>query len=265
MRRALAPVLLAVACTTSGSGAIDSTGPASDTKVPSAVAQPSADSSREIYIDHVSPTNPVGVAGRARTFENTVQVRVRDVRGAVVAEEFTTSLGEMGHHNPYSAELWIVRDPGPRVTVEAFEYSAKDGSERSLTSMVVPYDLARMQVTLMLPVGDDCATTQAFTRVVPKAVAVARLLVEALVAGAVSAEKAAGASSPPFPRGSAVNSVVLRGGTVTVDFNERVQNVGGSCAATSIRHAVTRTLQRLPTVREVVITAAGSERLALQP
>jgi hypothetical protein len=259
-----ATLLPIVSCVSSDSRAIDSVSTLSDTNALAAAPQPSPGGSLEIYIDSVLPTNPLVVSGRARTFENTVQLRVRDAGGDIVAEEFTTSAGEMGHHNPYTAQLWIARDPGPRVTVEAFEYSANDGSVRSLTSKVVPYDIARMQVTLILPVGDDCTTTRAFTRVVPKSVAVARLLAEALVAGPDSAEKAAGAVSP-FPRGSDVNSVVLRDGVLTVDFNERLQNIGGSCAATAIRQSVTRTLQRLPAVQRVVITAGGSEKLALQP
>ncbi|MEX2153865.1 MAG: Gmad2 immunoglobulin-like domain-containing protein [Gemmatimonadaceae bacterium] len=254
MKLLWATLLSVVSCVSSGSDAVD-TAKSSDT---------GATSSREIYIDSVVPTNPLVVSGRARTFENTVQVRVRDAEGDVITEEYTTSVGEMGHHNPYSAQLWIARDPGPRVTVEAFEYSAKDGSVRSLTSTVLPYDVARMQVTLLFPVGDDCTSTRAFTRAVPKSAAVARLIVEALVAGPDSSEKAAGAVSP-FPRGSDMNSVVLRDGVLTVDFNERLQNVGGSCAATAIRQSVTHTLQRLPAVKRVVITAAGSEKLALQP
>jgi spore germination protein GerM len=121
-----------------------------------------------------------------------------------------------------------------------------------------------MQVTLELPVGNDCVETRAFTRLVPASRAVARVLVDALIAGPVAAERTAGAASP-FPPGSEVNSVVLRDGVLTVDFNERLRNVGGSCAATAIRQSVTRTLERLPAVKRVVITAAGSERLALQP
>ena len=220
---------------------------------------------REIYIDSVTGTNPLTVFGRARTFENTVQVRARDATGRDIIEVFTTSAGEMGHHNPFSAQLWISRDPGPRVTVEAFEYSANDGSVRSLINREVPYAVDRTQVTLMFPVdGNDCTVTRAFARTVPKAVAISRLLVEALVAGPDSTEQGAGARSP-FPKGSRVQSVGLRDGTLTVDFNERLQNVGGSCAASAIRESVTQTLRRLPTVQRVVITAGGSERLALQP
>jgi hypothetical protein len=211
----------------------------------------------------VTPGNPLIVYGRARTFENTVQVRVRDGRDAVISEVFETSVGEMGHHNPFVARVWLTRDPGHSVTVEAFEYSAKDGSVRSLTAKQVTVPPARMRLQLMFAT-DACARTAAFTRELPRAVAIARLLVEALVAGPTPEEKSAGATAP-FPVGSRVNSVLLRGGELTVDFNERLQNVGGSCAAEAIRASVTQTLEQLPAVRRVVITAGGSRPLALQP
>lgn len=220
---------------------------------------------REIYIDSVRPTNPIVVFGRSRTFENTVNVIARDEAGRVISETFTTSVGEMGpKHNPYSAELWIVRDPGSRVTVEAFEYSAENGSVRSLTDTLLPYDMERVNVRLYLPVGDSCTETRPFTRTVPKSVGLARLLMEALAAGPNDAERSAGAASV-FPKWSRVKGVVLRDGTATVDFSERLQNVGGACAATAIRASVTRTLMSLPAVKRVVITAGGSEALALQP
>ena len=251
-------------CTSSERAVIDSSSVSSNTGATSALPEPKGSAALEIYIDSVVPANPLVVSGRARTFENTVQVRARDADGNIIAAEHVTSVGEMGHHNPYTAQLWVARDPGPRLKVEAFEYSAADGTVRSLTSRVVPYDVARTRMTLDLPVGNDCVETRAFTRLVPKSVGVARLLVEALIAGPDAAEKAAGAVSP-FPQGSDVNSVVLRDGVLTVDFNERLQNVGGSCAASAIRQSITRTLARLPTVKRVVISASGSEKLALQP
>lgn len=196
------------------------------------------DSSREIYIDSVAPGNPLVVRGRARTFENTVQVLARDTAGATVMETFETSVGEMGKHNPFEARVWLVRDPGSRVTVEAFEYSANDGSVRSLVSRTVPIPGPRFRATLMFPTS-ECTTVKAFERAVPRSAGVAQLLAHMLVAGPTGEEKAAGATSP-FPAGSRVRSVVLRGGVVTVDFNERLQNVGGSCAAQAIRTAVRR-------------------------
>jgi hypothetical protein len=228
---------------------------------PATVATPAP--AQEIYIDSVAGTNPLIVKGRARTFENTVQVRARDAKGAIIVETFETSVGEMGHHNPFTGELWLVRDPGSHVTVESFEYSAMDGSVRSLTARRVDIPAERMGLTLMLPTT-ECTRTMAFTRQVPRTVATARLLMEMLVAGPDSSETAAGATAV-FPRGAHVKSVVLRNGELTVDFNERLQNVGGACAAQAIRASVEQTLSRLPAVKRVVITAAGSRELALQP
>ena len=218
---------------------------------------------REIYIDSVKGTNPLTVYGRARTFENTVQVRVRDAAGRLIAERYTTSNGEMGHHNPFARDVWLTRDPGARVIVEAFEYSAKDGSVRSLTADTIGYRNGSTTLNLVFPTT-DCTVTSTFTRTAPRTVALARLLMEALVEGPTNAEQSSGARSP-FPRGAAVNSVILRGGEITVDFNERLQNVGGACAAQGIRAAVTQTLRRLPAVTSVVITAGGSRDQALQP
>lgn len=240
--------------------------PARDSSVaaqPPAPATTRDTSAREIYIDSVLAGNPLVVHGRARTFENTVQVRARDARGAEMTEIFTTSTGEMGHHNPFTADVWLTRDPGASVTIEAFEYSAKDGSVRSLTAAPVPVGSARTRITLAFATS-DCTVTKDFTRDVPATVAVARLLVEALVAGPTAEEKAAGAASV-FPAGARVRSVNLRNGQLTVDFNERLQNVGGACAAQAIRTSVTRTLERLPSVTSVVISAFGSTAQALQP
>lgn len=197
--------------------------------------------------------NPVVVTGRARTFENQVVLRARDARGTLITETYTTGTGEIGTHGPYRGTIWLTRDPGASLHVDALEYSARDGSERSLVSVTRPFDVETVDVRLYLP-NADCTGVVAHTRRVPKSIAMARLLVEMLMA-----------EPAPFPKGSGVESVNLRDGTLTVDFNERLQNVGGSCAAQMIRQSVTRTLQQLPSVQKVVITAGGSEALALQP
>jgi len=225
--------------------------------------EPPESPQKEIVIDTVTVANPLIVKGRARTFENAVSVRVLDSAGKLVVEDHGTSVGEMGQHNPFTVEVWLPRDPGAEVTVEAFEYSAKDGSVQSLARRKVAYDIKPVDVALTFPVG-DCTNLRSFQRHIPKSTAMARLLVEALLAGPTSQEKASGATSV-FPQGSDVRSVILRNGELTVDLNERLQNVGGSCAALAIRDSLTRTLRQLPTVRSVVITANGERDLALQP
>jgi hypothetical protein len=218
---------------------------------------------KEITIENVEVGNPVTIAGRARTFENNVVLRARDAKGVLITEGFTTANGDMGHHNPYRGSLFLTRHPGNRIIVEAVEYSAKDGSERSLVRTERPFAVETVNARLFFP-DQTCTGVKPYTRRIPKTVSMARLLVEALIAGPIAAEKQSGAAAP-FPKGSVVQSVNLRAGTLTVDFNERLRNVGGSCQAQMIRAAVTQTLGALPTVKKVVITAGGSEALALQP
>jgi hypothetical protein len=230
---------------------------------PSAREPEQAATRPEIQIERVEGKNPVLVQGDARTFENTVSLRLRDATGALLQETFTTSVGEMGQHNPYEASLWVTRDPGPQITVEVFEHSANDGSIRSLARRTLPYDVERVPIQLFFPVG-DCTKIQPFRRTVPKSVAMARLLLEALLAGPTAEETKRGASGV-FPRGAAIRSVVLRGDELQVDFNERLTNVGGSCTAQAIRDTVTRTLLQLPSIKRVRISARGNVEQALQP
>lgn len=131
---------LAVSC---GASARDVPAQRDTTAPPVSVAEQSDTTPREIYIDSVVGRNPVFVYGRARTFENNVQVRIRSATGDSVTQRFTTSNGEMGRHNPFRIALPIERDPGPRIIVEAFEYSAKDGSIRSLVAREVAYSFSR--------------------------------------------------------------------------------------------------------------------------
>jgi hypothetical protein len=220
-------------------------------------------SPENITIEQVTIANPLVVTGRARTFENHVSLRARAADGTVIAEGFTVSTGEMGHHNPYSGSLWLTREPGAKLVVEALEYSARDGAETNLTRVDKPFDVQPIDAVLYFA-DANCTGVKPYTRRIPKSISLARLLVEALVQGPTAAERTRGANVS-FPEGSAVQSLILRDGVVTVDFNERLQNVGGSCRAQMIRAAVTETLKRLPAVKQVVITAGGSEKLALQP
>ncbi len=272
-----------VACAQQPAPATDSSTPAAETSTPAAgqpaspgtsapEPRPPADTgtivdvveeAKEITIENVELGNPLTISGRARTFENNVVLRARDANGALITEGFTTANGDMGHHNPYKGSLFLTRHPGNRIIVEALEYSAKDGSERSLVRAERPFAVQTVDARLFFP-DQSCTGVKPCTRRIPKTVSMARLLVEALIAGPTAAEKQKGAAAP-FPKGSAVQSVNLRDGTLTVDFNERLRNVGGSCQAQMIRAAVTETLGALPTVKKVVITAGGSEALALQP
>ena len=213
-------------------------------------------------------TNPFTVEGTARTFENNVVVEVLDEEGDRILQTSTTARGELGSFNPWKTELWLTSWPGKAVTVRALEHSAKDGSVRSLAAVTLDNGIEQREITLYLPnerrSPNDCSVVHPVSHVVPASIGMARLLVESLLSGPTRFEQAQGFTSP-FPPGARVESIAVDGSTVTVDFSAAMQNVGGSCRVQAIRAAIERTLEELPNVDRVRITAGGSEELALQP
>lgn len=211
-------------------------------------------------------TNPVHIEGLARTFENNVSIRIVGTDGREIESTFTTARGEMGSFNPYSLDFWLTRDPGRDFSIQAVEYSAKDGKPRLLDSVAVKNDIEAIEVKLFFPRSDgtDCLRVEAVTRRIPKSVAMARLLIEALMRGPTQDEMTGGVTNP-MPKGATLGSVTMDGSTAVVDFSAGMSNVGGSCRAQAIRASIETTLRALPTVTRVRILAAGDEATALQP
>lgn len=213
-------------------------------------------------------SNPLRISGTARTFENHVSVRLRDEEGQIIARSFTTARGDPGTFNPWEVEVFMTSWPGRRVIVEAFDVSAKDGSEQSLVKASAPLAVEPRELELYFHdpkrAPNDCSQVFPVKRRAPSSVSLARLVVEALIAGPLPFEAGEPATSQ-FPRGSRVRGITIKSGVATVDFSEELRNVGGSCRAQAIRASVERSLKAIPGITRVVITAGGSEELALQP
>jgi hypothetical protein len=232
-----------------------------------------AGTARDVIIDRPATgsafaSNPLRLEGRARTFENNVTLELRDEAGVPILTSWATATGEMGELSPWSAELWVTNWPGAELTIRAADYSAEDGSLRSVDEVRLRNESESREVTLYFPhmgkSGGDCARVYPVNRRVPASISMARLLTEALMQGPTESEKAGGFSFD-FPRSGRVESIALRDGTLTIDFTSDLQNVGGSCRVQAIRASIEETMLRLPTVDRVRILAGGSEELALQP
>ena len=80
------------------------------------------------------------IRGQARVFENQLNIRLRDaVSGETLKEDNIMALApEVGTFGPWSYELNLngIRE-GKRLLIEAFDYSAKDGSIENLVSVPV--------------------------------------------------------------------------------------------------------------------------------
>jgi len=73
-------------------------------------------------------TSPVTIAGNADVFEATVNIRVLDGNGEVIAESFTMATCGTGCRGDFSTQVDVPIDAEQPGTIQVFEYSAKDGS-----------------------------------------------------------------------------------------------------------------------------------------
>lgn len=210
-------------------------------------------------VDEAIRSNPFTLSGTARTFENNVSLRILDGDGKVILHTYATATGELGNFNPWKREILLSSHPGDKVTLEAFESSAKDGSVQSLVSRTMSFDVPVREVTLFVHdprrAPNDCTRVFPVQHELPATQAISRALVEALMRSPDS----------PFPPGGELRRIALRDGVLSIDFNERLQSVGGACRAQAIRASLERTLGDLPGVDRIEITAMGSSTEALQP
>ncbi|HEX21775.1 MAG TPA: hypothetical protein ENH19_03895 [Actinobacteria bacterium] len=107
---------------------------------------PTVNSATSPNMDVIAPAsgatilNPVVVAGNAVAFENTFQVRIKDGNGAVIKEVTTmTNAPDMGQFGNFSVSISFPTPSTPTGTIEAFEYSAKDGTVTNLTVIPVKF------------------------------------------------------------------------------------------------------------------------------
>lgn len=94
----------------------------------------------ESHTENDTIVSPVTVSGKARTFENTVNVRIKDASGKELAESFTTATGEMGQHSDFSAVIEFDKGTAKTGAIEAFQYSAKDGTEIDKVTVPVTFN-----------------------------------------------------------------------------------------------------------------------------
>jgi hypothetical protein len=87
-----------------------------------------------------SVTSPLPVSGRARAFENTVNIRLTNADGQILAETFATADGDLGDFGKFSAMLEFAATSSGQGTLEVFQISAEDGSEQDRVVVPVNFD-----------------------------------------------------------------------------------------------------------------------------
>lgn len=248
------------------------------TVTPSVSASVSSTPAQELNVVITSPeagesvSNPITVKGKARVFENTFAYALKDANGKKLFESFAmTDAKDAGLFGNFTVKIPVPVGATADLFVEAFEYSAKDGSVINLSR--VPVKLATQETMKVKAFYNNnkldpdltCTVSFPVEREVPKTQETAFISLTELLKGPTDAEKKNGYSTS-IPNNVRINSVVIRYGTAYADFDYTLQNeVGGSCRVGSIRSQIENTLKQFSSVKKVVISIDGRTDDILQP
>jgi hypothetical protein len=209
------------------------------------------------------------IVGTARTFENNVVYRVRDLASnQIIATGFGTATGEMGQFSPFTITVKPKKGGGvqypTRALIEVFENSAKDGSEINMVQIPVrigvgadePNAIEVFFSNAQKGSNTDCHRVFSLPRSIPQTQALATVAMNRLLAGPTSEERAQGYSTQ-IPAGTKLNRITIESGVARVDFSQEMATAAGACRVTAIRSQIERTLRQFSTVKNVAITVNG--------
>ncbi|MBI4127756.1 MAG: GerMN domain-containing protein [Parcubacteria group bacterium] len=250
-----------------------SQGPAS-TNVPTPTA--TATSQTNIQVFSPTPSQQVGlplvVTGQARVFENTFSIRLKDQDGTELVEVVAMANSpDIGQFGPFSVSINYPAPQGTTGTLEAFQYSAQDGSE--IDKVIVPVkfaDIASDMVNVYFSregdsLENECNAIHAVARRIPKTEAVARAALEELLKGTTVTDAKTGYISN-INSGVNLQSITIENGVAKVDLDDALEfQVGGSCRVAAIRSQIENTLKQFSTVKSVIISINGRTEDILQP
>lgn len=241
----------------------------------SATTSPSPTSEPNIIIlspmDGEQVINPIHVTGKARVFEATFAYRLKDTNGKLLYEGWGMTTGSsVPDYGDFDFKIGVLVGATKDLTVEVFEYSAKDGSVINLDSVKV--QLANMETSKVkiyfsnnkLDPAISCTKVFPIEREIFKTQEVGFLAIFELLRGVLPSESKDYQSS--IPKGTGLNSLIIRDGTAYADFNHVLEmDGGGSCHVQAIRAQITETLKQFPTVKNVIISVNGRTEDILQP
>ena len=222
---------------------------------------------------HATVSGSVLIRGAARVFENQFLVQLVDASGKVLAQESAYAHApDAGQYGDFAVTLEIPLSASGTLSVKAFDPSPKDGSplgfvEVPLTATSSGSKTMAVKVFWGAP-GDnqtDCTAVVPLERTVAATSSVARVALEALLAGPTDAERADGYFSS-IPSGVHVQKLSIVNGVAYADFDQTLDRaVGGSCRVAAIRAQITKTLTQFSSVDSVVISIDGRTGDILQP
>jgi len=212
---------------------------------------------------------PLVITGSARVFESTLNYRLLDTNGTVLASgNVMTAAPDVGMFGDFTITTSYDAPTGATGTVEVFDYSAKDGAVIDLVSFPVAFPAMETMTVKTFWTNTEssglCGSVTATERRVAQSVATGYAALTELLAGPNTPETAAQLATS-IPEFVAVKSLTINDGVAKVEFTRSLET-GGSCRVASIRAQIEETLKQFPTVTSVIISTEGrSPAESLQP
>lgn len=214
------------------------------------------------------------VNGIARVFENQFSIELDTASGsAIVGAHVYARAADAGQYGNFSATFPIPASMANKhLTVRAFDASLRDGSELGeiRVPVVIGTSTAAGQETSadvfwsMASNGNNCGIVFPAARAFSSTSSIARATIASLLSGPTDAERAMGYFSA-IPEAVRLQKIVINNGVAFVDFNEALNQVGGSCRVAAIASQITNTLLQFPSVKKVAISIDGRTGDILQP
>lgn len=212
--------------------------------------------------------------GIARVFENQFNVRIVANGKKEFEKGVMANAPDAGLYGSYETKINIaglgIKD-GEEFTLEAFDYSAKDGSEIDKVVVSLKYKISETTKVKIyfnnnkLDPEISCNKVFPVEREVSKTVAVAKAALEQLLEGPTETERNQQYLTS-INSGVKIQKLIIENNIAKVDFDETLEKaVGGSCRVSAIRAQITETLKQFPTIKSVIISINGRTEDVLQP
>ncbi len=217
--------------------------------------------------------SPFTISGRARVPEGTVLVYVSDANDVVLATTTTQASDASPLWGTYSTEINFPTPSTSQGFLGVYVQNPDTGAEQNVIKIPIrfaEYQLPIVQVFFSNIQRDpnllSCDVVYSTTREVAQPEQRVMTALTQLLAGPTEDESKEGFISSLPETGVVVNSINLKDGVFTVDFNQALQaGVAGSCRVQAIRAQITQTLLQFDGVTDVVISVEGKSEAILQP
>lgn len=224
--------------------------------------------------EEVVSSPSIVVSGIARVFENSLMIRIRSAENEVLIEEpIMADAPDAGQYGDFNYTFTLSKNvlPNEKLFIDAFEYSAKDGTQINTTTVAI-YVTHYQTTTIKTYFSNNkldpqisCTAVFEVQRVIPYTQAVGTAALEELIKGPTKEETELGYYSS-IPTQTKLKSLRIEHSTAYADFDQNLdKNIGGSCKVSAMRAQITETLKQFPTVQNVVISVNGNIDEALQP